>query len=564
MTSAVSPPSVVGDPAAESVELDNMTPAHDDPGVSEPLISNSSSQAQDTSPQETLTDTANTFVWTLTISACVSGLLFGYDTGVISSTLVSIGTNLSHRDLTNLDKGLITSCTSAFALVASPIAGVLADRIGRKNIIVIADLLFVIGALCQAYTGTVTGMILGRSVVGLAIGGASLITPLYISELAPSHLRGRLVTVSLLLITGGQMAAYVIGWLFSTMHGGWRWMVGLGALPAAVQVGLLMFMPETPRYLCKAQKQTEAKAILTRVYQGISTDPSQTAANVIRAINKEINEESESRLILAKDRPGSSRLVLPMTLSSLLFYAPHRRALTITCMLQGLQQLCGFNSLMYFSATIFELLSFSSPTLTSLSIACTNFLFTVAAFYLIDRIGRRRILLLTIPIMAIALLLCAASFTAIEMPQSPTSPSSAASSTPDNSASTSRGPALAVLCSFLLYVAAYATGLGPVPWQQSELFPLSVRSLGSSIATATNWGSNTIVGLTFLPMMQFLTPGWTFVCYAIVCVAGWVIVKMIYPETMGLGLEEVSELLNDGWGVDKSVSTARRRHVDDS
>jgi MFS transporter, SP family, solute carrier family 2 (myo-inositol transporter), member 13 len=204
---------------------------------------------------------------------------------------------------------------------------------------------------------------------------------------------------------------------------------------------------------------------------------------------------------------------------------------------------------MYFSATIFELLHFSSPTLTSLSVASTNFIFTIVAFYLIDRIGRRRILLLTIPIMALALLLCAASFMLIENPHSPAAPSTAPAAPQDPPR---KGSALAILASLLLYVAAYATGLGPVPWQQSEMFPLAVRSLGSSFATATNWGSNTIVGLTFLPMMQYLTPGWTFICYAAICIAGWFIVHRIYPETMGLGLEEVGALLDDGWGVGRS------------
>ena len=169
----------------------------------------------------------NAFIWALTISACVSGLLFGYDTGVISSTLVSIGTDLSSRNLTNLDKGLITSAVSAFALVASPIAGVLADRIGRKNIIIFSDILFILGALWQALTNTVWGMILGRAVVGLAIGGASLITPLYISELAPSHLRGRLVTVSLLLHHRRSSSRHTLSaGPFSSLPAGWRWMVG--------------------------------------------------------------------------------------------------------------------------------------------------------------------------------------------------------------------------------------------------------------------------------------------------------------------------------------------------
>lgn len=328
---------------ATTIELGDMADSHReaDAAPSDPLIANPS-EDQDAAALLKVSNGSNAFIWALTLSACVSGLLFGYDTGVISSTLVSIGNDLSQRPLTNMDKSLITSSTSAFALVASPIAGVLADRIGRKNIIIAADVLFVFGALWQAYTGTVTGMIAGRSIVGLAIGAASLITPLYISELAPTHLRGRLVTVSLLFITGGQVVAYIIGWLFSTVLAGWRWMVGLGALPALLQICLFLWMPETPRWLCQQQRQAEARAIITKVHRGISGDADATAYEIVTAINREINEEAESRLSMAKDRPGAARGLLPANMSSLLLHPPHRRALMITCMLQGLQQLCGF------------------------------------------------------------------------------------------------------------------------------------------------------------------------------------------------------------------------------
>ncbi len=540
---------------AEEVELNTMAEANDDTSAEAPLISDEADHGRSDASSAS---NGNAFVWALTISSCVSGLLFGYDTGVISSTLVSIGTDLSHRSLTTLDKGLITSSVSAFALVASPIAGILADNIGRKNIIIFSDVLFIAGALWQAVTGSVWAMVLGRSIVGLAIGGASLITPLYISELAPSHIRGRLVTVSLLFVTGGQVVAYVVGWLFSSRAGGWRWMVGLGAAPAILQVAMLIFMPETARYLCKISKEQEARAVLTKVYRGISPDTHETVNDIVGAINREIIDEQESRIHSTKT---TSSYILPPTLRSLFLHPPHRRALTITCMLQGLQQLCGFNSLMYFSATIFSLLGFSSPTLTSLSIATTNFIFTVVAFYLIDHIGRRRMLLLTIPIMAVALLLCAASFGFVDLPHHSTA--TAPDSRPDTDTDTavsasSRAPALAILACLLFYVSAYATALGPVPWQQSELFPLQVRSLGSGIATATNWGSNTLVGLTFLPMMDVLGAGWTFVGYAGVCVVGWVGIWAIYPETMGLGLEEIGGLLREGWGVEESVERARK------
>jgi SP family myo-inositol transporter-like MFS transporter 13 len=535
------------------VELSEMSSMHDDTAANAPLIS----QGEDADnvhhvPAVTIQHSGNTFIWALTISACVSGLLFGYDTGVISSTLISIGTDLSSRPLTNLDKGLITSCTSFFALVASPIAGVLADKIGRKNIILFADALFTSGALWQAFTTSVWGMILGRSVVGLAIGGASLIVPLYISELAPSHLRGRLVTVSLLFITGGQVVAYLVGWAFSNMPGGWRWMVGLGSVPAVAQIVMLFFMPETPRYLAKTAKESEARAVLAKVYRGMAPDTTDLVDETILAIKKEIMDEEEAHVRL---KSSDSKSFVPPTLQSLLLHPPHARALLITCTLQGLQQLCGFNTLLYFSATIFQRLHFSSPTLTALSVAGTNFVFTIAAFNLIDRVGRRRILLITIPIMVLALLLCAGAFAYI--PTAHQGQLEAPANRPATDSS-SPLPAIGILFAILLYVSSYAMGLGPIPWQQSELFPLSVRSLGSSLATATNWGCNTVVGLTFLPMMDLLTPQWTFVSYAIICVLGYVVIWHIYPETMGLSLEQVGDLLKDGWGVQESMERMRR------
>jgi len=199
---------------------------------------------------------------------------------------------------------------------------------------------------------------------------------------------------------------------------------------------------------------------------------------------------------------------------------------------------------MYFSATIFSLVGFDSPTLASLSVAVTNCVFTIVAIFLIDRLGRRRILLYSLPFMVIGLLFAAISFYMLPQAAKNTEMVSA-SSTPSRLA---LWPLL-ILVSIVIYVSSYALGLGNVPWQQSELFPLSVRSLGSGIATSTNWGSNFLVGLTFLPMMQLLTPSYTFVTYAVVCVLGWACIWRIYPETKGLGLEDVGGLLKDGWGV---------------
>jgi SP family myo-inositol transporter-like MFS transporter 13 len=198
---------------------------------------------------------------------------------------------------------------------------------------------------------------------------------------------------------------------------------------------------------------------------------------------------------------------------------------------------------MYFSATIFTLVGFKSPTLTSLTVAVTNFIFTLIALVLIDRVGRRRILLYSIPFMVAGLVLAAVGFGSLTVTINPEDP--------DNTGADSAGSAGAgiVLLSIMLYVAAYALGLGNVPWMQSELFPLSVRSVGSGAATATNWACNFVVGLTFLPLMDALSPSWTFGMYGIVCAVGWGFVWRIYPETAGLTLEEARGLLENGWGV---------------
>jgi SP family myo-inositol transporter-like MFS transporter 13 len=207
---------------------------------------------------------------------------------------------------------------------------------------------------------------------------------------------------------------------------------------------------------------------------------------------------------------------------------------------------------MYFSATIFRLVGFHSPTLTSLSIALTNFIFTLVAFHSIDRIGRRRILLWSVPVMVAGLALCSVAFSFVDLTGEEGASSVVA-------ARNDKFWPLIILIAMVTYVAGYAIGLGNVPWQQSELFPLSVRSLGSGIATATNWGSNTVVGLTFLPMMEVLTPSGTFAVYAVVCVMCWATVRRIYPETAGLGLEDVGGLLREGWGVEESVMGFRER-----
>jgi len=265
-----------------------------------------------------------------------------YSTGVISSTLVSIQSDLG-RPLSTIDKGLITSCTSLGALIISPITGILADRFGRKAIILVADLLFIMGALWQAMTESVAGMVVGRTVVGFAVGGASLVVPLYISELSPSAFRGKLVTLSVLFITLGQVISYSIGYALSMQSGGWRWMVGLGAAPALLQSSLMIILPESPRWLVKAGSVSEARKILQNVY---AAGKVAMVEEVLRAIKTEISDEEATSDEVSTAVTGNKAQVwctrIRNRFAELFYVGGNRRAVTIACLLQGSQQLCGF------------------------------------------------------------------------------------------------------------------------------------------------------------------------------------------------------------------------------
>ena len=269
------------------------------------------------------------------------------DTGVISATLVSINSSLGHP-LTTLDKSLITSATALFALLVSPISGLLADKFGRKRVVLLADIAFILGAVVQAATSSVVGMIAGRSIVGLAVGAGSFVAPLYIAELAPAPFRGRLVTLNVLFVTLGQVVAYIVGWAFAEWGNenmGWRWMVGLGALPAAVQCLVMLIMPETPRWLVQVGQHDKARSVLNKVFGG-GIEIQRMVDHVLRGIENEVREEEEAKRgrLRGQSKKGKTTWLTGSkdNWKELFRIGGNRRALTIACLLQGLQQLCGF------------------------------------------------------------------------------------------------------------------------------------------------------------------------------------------------------------------------------
>lgn len=288
---------------------------------------------------------------------------------MISATLISIDQSLDHRLLTSLDKSIITSATALFALLVSPFSSHLADRLGRKRVILYADLLFIAGALLQSLSSSVLVMILGRSIVGAAIGAASFVVPMYISELAPAAHRGRLVTMNSVFVTGGQVVAYVVGWAFTEFGNretGWRWMVGLGATPALLQTVLILFMPDTPRWLVRAGRIDEARDVVRRVAGRGAVGAAAAAAAadvVIKDIELEVREEEQAQRARRRGVGSMAKGSWLDGWDELLTVRRNRRALAIACMLQGLQQLCGFvgHSILFF---FFFLLLFLSHHLS--------------------------------------------------------------------------------------------------------------------------------------------------------------------------------------------------------
>ncbi|KAK4046187.1 hypothetical protein OIV83_006262 [Microbotryomycetes sp. JL201] len=472
------------------------------------------------------------FVWFLVAAAATGGILFGYDTGVIGGALVhrDITADLSRNPLTSSQKEILTSATTLGALFGGFGAGIIADAFGRKIVIALADIIFIVGAVLQAvaFGGNAYWIVaVGRLILGLAVGLAALIVPLYIGELAPTVIRGRLVTLNVVAITFGQVLAYILNIAFQNVPHGWRYMVGLGAAPPIFQLCLMHLLPETPRYLLSRERTRDAEAILRKIYPFATDEQISLKAQVIGSSVKRANDGN-----------------FVQTWKRLHFDPANLRGLIIACGLQGIQQLCGFNTLMYYAPTLFKSVGFENSLVIGLVISITNFVFTLVALVIIDKAGRRRIACSTIPGMSAALILAAVAFHFLTL--------NTDGVLPENGAGLDKTFAPVVLTAMLLYVACYATGIGNIPWQQGELFEMSVRGMGTSISTSCNWGGNLIIGSTFLSLIDRITAAGAFGLYAGLCALGSIFCWFLYPETAGLSLEETREVFSTSFGIKKA------------
>ncbi|XP_074644387.1 proton myo-inositol cotransporter-like [Tubulanus polymorphus] len=547
-----------------------------------------------------------TFVYVLTVLSGLGGFLFGYDTGVISGAIILL------RDefvLNSVWQEMIVSMTIGAAAVFAILGGLLNDRIGRKPVILMASIIFTAGAICLSISKDRYLLLAGRIIIGAAIGLSSMTVPIYIAESAPPQIRGRLVSCNVAMIACGQFVANVIDGIFSfNKETGWRYMLGLAALPSAAQFIGFLFLPESPRWLIIQDKEDKARRVL----------------HEIRG-EEDIEEEFESikNNCLEAERERRERSMKSPIIVQMILTPSIRRSLVIGCSLQMFQQLAGINTVMYYSATIIKMSGVKSEMTAiwlSAVTAAVNFMFTFVGLYLVEKIGRRLLTLGSLMGAIISLIWLAVGFqlAAFNSPrinswENIEGSQCGAYSTCDDCMrdlycgycymDENRGPVNAsclpttyddplkatsgrcnstylpgdltwayeycptayswmAMVGLVLYLVFFAPGMGPMPWTiNSEIYPLWARSTGNAVSTFTNWLFNLIVSMTFLTSTEALTRHGTFWLYACLAMVGFSVLFFLLPETKGKTLEEVEGLFARPWfgkGSSKLTSYAEK------
>ncbi|XP_048409650.1 proton myo-inositol cotransporter-like isoform X2 [Stegostoma tigrinum] len=549
------------------------------------------------------------FVYVLATFAALGGFLFGYDTGVVSGALLLLKKEFA---LNELWQELVVSATVGAAAISALAGGLLNGYWGRKPCILLASLLFTLGAVVMTAGSDRNALLAGRVVVGLGIGLASMTVTVYIAEAAPSHLRGRLVTVNTLFITGGQFFASVIDGAFSYLEtNGWRYMLGLSAVPAVVQFVGFLFLPESPRWLVQKGKTQKARRVLSQIRGTQNIDEE------YECIKSSIEEEE-------RETVGGGTVFWKM-----ITYPPTRRALIVGCGLQLIQQLSGINTVMYYSATILQMSGVQDDTLAiwlAAVTAFTNFIFTLIGVWLVEKVGRRKLTLgsltgtaLSLMILAIGFLLSAQASPSITLyPRDPSgrngscaqykscnncmldptcgfcfkmeSPNVTESSCVPVS-NRSEGMAAWGRCSnasefkkeglswaynfcptvyswtallgLILYLVFFAPGMGSMPWTvNSEIYPMWARSTGNACSSGVNWIFNVLVSVSFLHLAEHLTYYGAFFLYSGLTTLGLFFVYGCLPETKGLKLEEIESLFENRLCTCGLLDSDEGRHIE--
>ncbi len=427
--------------------------------------------------------------------AAISGLLFGFDTAVINGALVFLRSQFT---LTNLLTEIAASSLLFGCLIGAAVAGSSSDRLGRRKSLIGAALLFGISALTSALAQNLLQFCLSRLAGGLAIGIASTLTPVYISEIAPHHRRGQLVSLNQLAVVIGILVAFFTNWQLSALgNESWRWMFAVAIIPAVGFLIGLLFIPESPRWLIARKCRGDGYEVLRMI---LGEDDASTDLVAIEAA-------------IAEENAAPSELLAPAM----------RMRTFVALSLAVLQQITGINTVLYYGSVLFTQHfqdgSARSAIGANVAIGAVNLLCTSVAMLLIDRWGRRSLLLTSSGGMAISLAILSLGLR-----------------------SSSIGPSM-VFASVLLYVAFFAVGLGPVVWVYiAEIFPMRLRGRATSLATTALWTACLAVTLTFLSIVQALGAPAAFLLYAGVSLLTFFFVWKWVPETRERSLEEIQRV----------------------
>ena len=442
----------------------------------------------------------------ISVIAATGGLLFGFDTGVISGALPFLK---QHWQLSDADLERVTTSVLIGAVLGAVTSSKLSDVLGRKRMIIVNAVIFGVGALGCAFASSVTMLIVMRIIIGIAIGITSYVVPMYIAEIAPARRRGALVTLNQLMITIGILVSYITDYWLSddAVPESWRWMFLVGFFPAVILFTGMLFLPETPRWLVSKRRYDEGYRVLKQVEDADLVD--QTMESLKLDVEAEAGQTTDYREV---------------------FKPWLRPALIITVGIFFFQQFSGVNTIIYYSPIIFGMAGIVSNTasiLPAIIIGGVNVLACLLSVFLLDRVGRRRLYMIGISGMIPSLALMGACFFFKE-------------------AFGASLPYFAVL-SIVFYIIFIAISLAPLGWLLiSEVFPLSVRGVGMSIGSLAHWGFNAIIAYTFLKLVNSIGIASTFWAYCLVCVAGLVWGYFYIPETKGKSLEEIEEHWRQG------------------
>ncbi|GAA4305306.1 sugar porter family MFS transporter [Compostibacter hankyongensis] len=431
------------------------------------------------------------------LAAAAGGFLFGFDTSVISGAIEFIaGPGVFNLD--EVEKGWTVSCIIIGCMIGCIFTGPLSDKYGRKRILILTSLLFIISSLGCAFAREHAVFILSRIVAGIAVGAASMLAPIYIAEVSPARHRGKLGALNLLAIFIGQSTAFISDFLLKDFGGlnNWRWMIGIMALPSAILFILLFFIPESPRWLLEKRKRNKAFLILTKIN------------------GKETGENELTRIEAAVTATPKGKL-------GELFKGKLLKLLLIGIALGIFQQVTGINIVMYYAPLIFKSAGFGtdSALFQTAVMGLVNLTFAITAMFFVDRSGRKPLMIIGSAGMGISLLLLAITFI------------------------TQNHHGYFVLFCIMGFLASFGFSLGPVVWILiAEIFPNNFRSHAVAVSVFLLWGANFVVSFTFPYLLAHLK-GYSFLIYSSLCFVCLGFVIKFLTETKGKSLEQIEKEL---------------------